>query len=103
MNFLPGAVFGSPPAGVAEAGIRPEHVKLVAPRNGAAVLSGTIQLVERLGNATAIHVETSAGTVTVLTGPENEASAGAETGLAFDTAKIIGFAADGKARHFGAE
>jgi ABC-type sugar transport system ATPase subunit len=101
MNFLPVSILGSAPRGVTEVGIRPEHVKLAEPRKGTKNIAGTIQLVERLGNATAIHVETSAGTVTALTGPECEANAGSETGLAFDTAKMIGFDADGKARIFG--
>jgi hypothetical protein len=36
-----------------------------------------------------------------LTGPESEASAGSEIGLAFDTGKMIGFDADGMAKVFG--
>jgi multiple sugar transport system ATP-binding protein len=101
MNFLPASILGSAPRSVAEIGIRPEHVRLAEPRKGAKSITGTIQLVERLGNATAIHVETSAGTVTALTGPESEASAGTETGLAFDTGKMIGFDADGTSKVFG--
>lgn len=101
MNFLPASVFGSAPNAITEVGIRPEHVKLVEPKKGTKNIVGTIQLVERLGNATAIHVETFAGTVTALTGPESEASAGTEMGLAFDTGKMIGFDADGKAKIFG--
>ena len=101
MNFLPSSILGFTPQGVTEVGIRPEHVKLAEPRKGTKNLAGTIQLVERLGNATAIHVETPAGTVTALTGPESEASAGTEIGLIFDTGKMIGFDADGKAKVFG--
>ncbi len=101
MNFLPVSVLGVAPHGITEIGARPEHVKLVAPRNSQASLTGIIQLVERLGNATAIHVETPAGTITALTGPESDADAGTETGLAFDTGKMIGFDADGEATVFG--
>jgi ABC-type sugar transport system ATPase subunit len=101
MNFLPGTVLGSTQRGVTEVGIRPEHVKLAQPRKGTKNLAGTIQLVERLGNATAIHVETPAGTVTALTGPESDASAGTETGIIFDTRRMIGFDAEGKATIFG--
>lgn len=101
MNFLPASVIGTAPRSVTEIGVRPEHVKLASPRGAANGLTGVIQLVERLGNATAVHIETAAGTVTALAAPDCEASPGAETGLKLEAGRLIGFDAYGKARIHG--
>ena len=48
-----------------EIGIRPEHVQLGDPGDPRANLGGRIQIIEHLGNATIMYVETSAGQIVV--------------------------------------
>jgi multiple sugar transport system ATP-binding protein len=48
-----------------EIGIRPEHIKLGQPDDPAANLVGNVEIVERLGNATIMYVETPAGQIVV--------------------------------------
>jgi multiple sugar transport system ATP-binding protein len=97
MNFIPASSVRCGKSGAVEVGIRPEHVRLVAASSRAAALTGTIQLVEHLGNSTIVHVETAGGTITSLGGPTLAASPGTETGLGFAPDKVLSFAKDGSA------
>ncbi len=96
MNFLPASVLRSAPLDAKEIGIRPEHVSLVPLSSKKRQLTGTVQLVERLGNATAIHVETPAGSVTAMGTADIDVNAGSETGIAFASSKYVLFNSDGK-------
>jgi ABC-type sugar transport system ATPase subunit len=91
INFLPGAVLGLT---AAELGLRPEHLRL-APETGAQ-LSGTVRLVERLGNQTLVHVATPAGMVCVQGAGRLSASIGDAVGLDFDRDQALYFDADGR-------
>ncbi len=109
MNFLPAtqsggqiAVAGSPaplPAGteaVAEAGIRPEHLGLCAPADGA--FTGEVELIERLGAETFAYVRLgNAGpTLTVRLSGEVDLRAGQAVGLTPDWTRLHLFAANGQ-------
>jgi multiple sugar transport system ATP-binding protein len=91
INFLPGAALGlrSP-----EVGVRPEHVQIAAERG--ASLSGTVRLVERLGNQTLVHVATPAGMVCVQGGGRLSATVGDSVGLAVDADQALYFDENGR-------
>ena len=91
INFLPGAALGlrSP-----EVGVRPEHVQIAAERS--ASLSGTVRLVERLGNQTLVHVATPAGMVCVQGGGRLSATVGDSVGLAVDADQALYFDENGR-------
>jgi ABC-type sugar transport system ATPase subunit len=91
MNFLPGAALG---LAATEVGLRPEHLAL-APAAGSA-LSGTVRLVERLGNQTLVHVAAATGLICVQ-GPGNLAAEIGETvGLEWDRGAAHLFDAGGR-------
>ena len=81
----------------ADLGIRPEHVTLTTPDAADAVLPARIRLVERLGNQTLVHLETSAGPVTLQGAGDLPARPGDQTALAFDATRAHAFGPDGKA------
>ncbi len=56
MNILPAGVVGPSDGEVAEVGIRPEHLRLAASGNDAFALSGTVELVEFLGDCALAHL-----------------------------------------------
>jgi multiple sugar transport system ATP-binding protein len=90
INFLPGAAAG---ISAAEIGLRPEQLRLV-PATGAP-LSGSVKLVERLGNQTLVHVATSVGMV-CLQGPGRlVTNVGDTVGIAFDLDHALLFDHDG--------
>ena len=91
INFLPGAALG---LSAAEVGLRPEHLRLTP--HASASLSGSIRLVERLGNQTLVHVATPAGMVCVQGAGRLSASIGDTVGLAFDPEQALYFDADGR-------
>ncbi|MDP3196956.1 ABC transporter ATP-binding protein [Tabrizicola sp.] len=91
INFLPGVALG---LSVQEVGLRPEHVRL-APAQGAP-LTGTIRLVERLGNQTLVHVATPAGLVCVQGAGRLPAVVGDNVGLTYDPDQTLFFDADGR-------
>jgi ABC-type sugar transport system ATPase subunit len=91
INFLPGAALG---LSAAELGLRPEHLRLTP--HASAPLSGSIRLVERLGNQTLVHVATPAGMVCVQGAGRLSASIGDLVGLAFDPEQALYFDADGR-------
>jgi multiple sugar transport system ATP-binding protein len=120
MNFLPGMITASgagltlalgpgtrpfttrprqpgPASGPAELGIRPEHATLTSPDAPEAILPARIRLVERLGNQTLVHLETSAGPVTLQGPGDLPARPGDQPSLAFDPTRAHVFGPDGKA------
>ena len=73
--------------GEVELGVRPEHLSITAAADARAATRGRVVVVEHLGNATLVHVDTQAGQV-VVEGEGNLALApGAEVGLAFNEAE----------------
>jgi ABC-type sugar transport system ATPase subunit len=93
INFLPGAAVG---LSVAEVGLRPEHFRLV-PVTGAQ-LSGSVRLVERLGNQTLVHVATSVGMICIQGSGRLVTMVGDTVGLAFDLDQALFFGSDGHRR-----
>ncbi|MFM7334964.1 MAG: ABC transporter ATP-binding protein [Tabrizicola sp.] len=91
INFLPGTALG---LSSREVGLRPEHLQLV-PESGAP-LSGTVRLVERLGNQTLVHVATPAGMICVQGGGRLSASVGDSVGFAFDLDQALHFDENGR-------
>ena len=79
-----------------ELGIRPEHIRLVSAKDKAANLQGKVILVERLGNSTVVHAETSNGSIVLQDGVNDELAFGDLIGLKFDTQRIHVFAEDGR-------
>jgi multiple sugar transport system ATP-binding protein len=67
-----------------ELGVRPEHLTLVDPRDPTAVFNGAVALVEHLGNATMLYVDTPAGQL-IVEGEGNLAiKSGEPVGLALN-------------------
>jgi ABC-type sugar transport system ATPase subunit len=77
-----------------ELGIRPEHVHLGASGDSAAALSGTVRILERLGNATIVYVDTPAGMIVVHDGGDVAAKIGDSVGIIFDPERVHLFASD---------
>jgi multiple sugar transport system ATP-binding protein len=80
--------------GSVEVGIRPEHVRLGAPNDPTASLGGTVQILERLGNATIMYVETPAGQIVVQDDGDVRTKAGDNVGVIFDPARVHLFSAN---------
>jgi len=85
------------PQAPVELGVRPEHVALVAPDDPAAAFAGAVVIVERLGNATILYVDTPAGQLVVQGEGNLSASPGERVGLALDQAHIHLFGVAGDA------
>ena len=85
------------PSGTVELGVRPEHVTLIDPNSKGANLKGSVLLVERLGNATIVHVETGVGPIVLQDGENEELTFGDIVGLHFDPGRIHVFDGDGRA------
>ena len=64
-----------------ELGVRPEHLSVVDPQDPSAALNGAIALVEHLGNATLLYVDTPAGQLIVEGEGNLEAKTGDAVGL----------------------
>jgi multiple sugar transport system ATP-binding protein len=77
-----------------EVGIRPEHVRLGSPDDPKRNLGGTVQILERLGNATIMYVETPAGQIVVQDDGDVRMKAGDNVGVIFDPARVHLFSAD---------
>jgi ABC-type sugar transport system ATPase subunit len=84
------------PASV-ELGVRPEHLALTAPDDASAVFKGTIGIVEHLGSATLIYVDTPSGSLIVAGEGNLDVNSGATVGLALDAKHAHLFGADGAA------
>jgi multiple sugar transport system ATP-binding protein len=80
--------------GAVEVGIRPEHVRLGAPNDPTASLGGTVQILERLGNATIMYVQTPAGQIVVQDDGDVNMKAGDNVGVIFDPARVHLFSAN---------
>ncbi|MGO8831294.1 MAG: ABC transporter ATP-binding protein [Roseiarcus sp.] len=80
-----------------ELGARPEHLGLVDPADPAAAFSGAVQIVERLGNATHLYIDTPAGQLIVQGEGNLEAKPGQTVGVALNEANVHLFGASGAA------
>ena len=80
--------------GSVEIGIRPEHVRLGPPDDPAASLGGTVQILERLGNAAILYVDTAAGQIVVQSDGDVTTRAGDNVGVIIDPTRTHVFAAD---------
>jgi ABC-type sugar transport system ATPase subunit len=87
-----GVAKGSAPA--IEVGIRPEHVQLTPADDPRASLAGTVQILERLGNATIMYVATPAGQIVVQDDGDVRANAGENVGVILDPARVHVFTPD---------
>jgi ABC-type sugar transport system ATPase subunit len=79
-------------SGAIEVGIRPEHIRLGAASDPKAALNGTVQILERLGNATIMYVDTPAGQIVVQDDGDVTTRAGENVGVIFDPARVHVFA-----------
>ena len=80
-----------------ELGARPEHLALAAPDDPAAAFGGAIQIVERLGNATHLYVDTPAGHLIVQGEGNLEAKPGQAVGVTLDENNVHLFGPSGAA------
>ena len=80
--------------GAVEVGIRPEHVRLSDPGNPGAALGGRVRVLERLGNATIMYIETPAGQIVVQDDGDVKMKAGDNVGVVFDPARVHLFSAE---------
>ncbi len=83
--------------GEVELGVRPEHFRFVDSGDPASALPGAVSVVEHLGNATIVYVETPAGQVIVQGDGALAARPGQSVGLALDEAQAHLFGANGAA------
>jgi|TARA_B110000090_G_scaffold200841_1_gene242223 multiple sugar transport system ATP-binding protein len=85
------------PTGPLEIGVRPENLEICAPDDPIAVVSGTVQLLERLGSSTTVYVETLLGLLCIQTDSESLAALGDTVGISFDISRAHLFSNDGQA------
>ena len=78
-----------------ELGIRPEHVGLGEAGAANTNLPGTIQIIEHLGNATIMYVDTPAGQIVVQDDGDYKGKAGENVGIIFDPTRCHVFASNG--------
>jgi len=71
-----------------EIGVRPEHIRLTAYDDPTASFTGKVDLLERLGNATIVYVESSAGRVLIQSEGDVVANVGDNVGLVFQPDRI---------------
>jgi ABC-type sugar transport system ATPase subunit len=96
MNFLPATLLPDQAQGAAEVGIRPEDLRACDPDN--ALISGTCQLCERLGEVTVAHLTLPGGTLAVAKLPGDAAPLRGEVlHLTADPARLHRFGPDGRA------
>ena len=79
-----------------ELGIRPEHVLLGDPGDPRANLGGKVQIIEHLGNATIMYVETPAGQIVVQDDGDIKTRAGENVGVILDPGRCHVFASNGQ-------
>ena len=75
---------GARSPGAVELGVRPEHFRFVDPGDPASALPGAVTIVEHLGNATIVYVDTPAGQVIVQGDGSLGARPGEAVGLALE-------------------
>ncbi len=85
---------GGTATGAIELGVRPEHLTLGA-AGGASSFDGTVSIVEQLGNATLLYVDTAAGTLVVEGDGNLKVAVGDKVGLTLDSARSHLFGGDG--------
>jgi len=73
--------------------VRPEHLRLGQPGNGAA-FDGEVRIVEQLGNSTLIYVDTAAGQLIVEGEGNLEVEPDEKVGVMLDTQKAHLFGSD---------
>ena len=78
-----------------ELGVRPEHLALVDPRDPASAFTGAIRVVEHLGNATLLYVDTPAGELIVQGEGNLETKPGQSVGLTLSESDVHLFGASG--------
>ncbi|MCV2349179.1 ABC transporter ATP-binding protein [Paucibacter sp. Y2R2-4] len=79
-------------------GIRPEHIRLLAPDDAAAQLSAEVQSVERLGAQSMVHLKLPSGEMlTVCVDGSQLVQRGEQLGLGLELEHLHVFAADGRA------
>jgi ABC-type sugar transport system ATPase subunit len=88
MNLLPS------PDGSGTDGIRPHDVELVA--TGAGDRDAAIRLVEPLGHAQIVHLDTPEGRLVAVVAPDARMGAGARMGVRLPTSKLHHFGPDGR-------
>jgi multiple sugar transport system ATP-binding protein len=79
-----------------ELGIRPEHASVTGADDPAAVMTGRINMLERLGNATVLYVDTDRGMMVVEDDSESAVRIGDAVGLKLDADRAHLFEADGR-------
>jgi ABC-type sugar transport system ATPase subunit len=78
-----------------EIGVRPEHLALVDPSDPASAFSGAVRIVEHLGNATLLYVDTPAGQLIVQGEGNLETKPGRPVGLTLSENHVHLFGASG--------
>ena len=95
MNLLPAELLPTIAEGSAEVGIRPEH--LIAVDAEDAAISGTVELVESLGNETLIHLKVAGKhSVIVRQYVRTELKIGDTVGIEFDATRVHRFDSEGQ-------
>ena len=96
MNLFSSALL-APDLGFPVVGIRPEHVRLVTPREGR--LRGTVDAVELLGDVAVVHAVAGGERIAAKVLREAAPAHGEEVGLVFEDARVHVFESrDGAAR-----
>jgi multiple sugar transport system ATP-binding protein len=80
-----------------ELGIRPEHIAIGQAGDARSNLPGTIQIIEHLGNATIMYVDTPAGQIVVQDDGDALPTAGENVGIFLDPAHCHVFGSNGLA------
>jgi ABC-type sugar transport system ATPase subunit len=83
------------PGASAELGVRPEHLVIVDAHDPTAAMTGTIGIVERLGNVTLLYVETPAGQIIIEASGILVAKSGDLIGLGLNEPHACLFGTDG--------
>ena len=93
INLVPAESLGR--SGTGTIGIRPEHVRLVTDANGA-IASGSVELIEHLGDTSLVHVRVSSGEriIAKIAGVAQQ-KRGETVGVVWDDAAELAFSAEG--------
>jgi ABC-type sugar transport system ATPase subunit len=86
---------GTSRQGMVELGVRPEHLKL-GPSDDKASFMGEVHIVEQLGNATILYVDTAAGSLIVEGDGNLQTAVGDKVGLTVDASRSHLFDGDGQ-------